>query len=212
MFELNRYGELVIDKILFEASYPILFTCVNDKEDLFLVVCCQNNKDGKKWLLTQTREKIIIDMLEDKISIREAFLKNSESQITVLLKEKFEVREHCELDWGENSIYLPKKGEYMDADPGEFDEEIDYYQRKFESKLSMLYHKPFVSICTYENISEIFAEDIAILPDNNGNMVNTSIKLKHRLNKSKKISLHSELKKTECNYNITENEDDFLAA
>jgi hypothetical protein len=135
-----------LDKILFEANYPVLFTCVNEKQELFLGVCCQNNAEGMKWLLTKTDEQNIVELLEDKISIREAFLRNPESQITIFWRNdveaggyKKEVTEHLESDWGEDSIYLPKKGEYLDADPGEFDEEIAYYR----SRLLKSYNMPF---------------------------------------------------------------------
>ncbi len=137
MFKLDNYGELVIDKIFFETYYPILFTCVNEMQDLFLCVCCQNNKNGKRWLLTRTDENNIIEMLRDKITIKEAFLKNLDVQITVFLNDEYIVTEHDEDTWGINSIYLPKEGEYIEADSEEFDEEIEYYQQRIKANREM---------------------------------------------------------------------------
>lgn len=42
--KLDSYGQLYIDKILFESYFPIIFTCVNDNKDIFISVCCQNNE------------------------------------------------------------------------------------------------------------------------------------------------------------------------
>ena len=33
---LNKYGELYIDKILFETYFPIIFTCKNENNDIFI--------------------------------------------------------------------------------------------------------------------------------------------------------------------------------
>lgn len=138
MFELKKYGELKIDNVLFEANYPVLFTCVNENDVLFLVVCCQNNAEKTKWLITKTTEEIVIDMLKDGISIREAFLKNPECQVTVQDAEELVVKEHDADDWGENSIYLPKVGEFINAAPGEIDEEIEYYSERMFRKQAQL--------------------------------------------------------------------------
>ena len=42
----EKNGTLYWDKILFESVYPILFTCKNDKNEIFVVICCQNNATG----------------------------------------------------------------------------------------------------------------------------------------------------------------------
>ena len=193
MFKLDKYGELVIDKVLFEASYPILFTCVNDAHELFLCVCCQNNAEGKKWLLTKTSANNIIEMLEDRISIREALLNNPESRITVFLNGDIDVREHDSLDWGEDSIYLPKKDECLDGEPGEFDEELSYYRKllgeRTEINRVVSYDKFFDTVQTYKNEIDLVAELLSVIPEITGDVISSSIK--QRLNKSEKLYLDS---------------------
>ena len=39
----DKYGKLYIDRILFESGFPIIFTCKNDFNEIFICVCCQNN-------------------------------------------------------------------------------------------------------------------------------------------------------------------------
>lgn len=126
---IKEYGQLMIDRIFFDAGYPMLFSCKNEKNDLFICVCCQNNSMGQKWLLSLTSPSSIIDLLQNKISIRDIFLLNNKNRISINYKnEKFEIVFDNESDWKEDSIYLPKKGEYLDGDDGEFEEDIKYYE------------------------------------------------------------------------------------
>lgn len=127
--EIKNIGKLNIDKILFEGAYPILFTCINEKNEIFLCLCCQSNENGKKWLITKTTPEIIINILKDKLTLRCAFVEYPSTQISVLysnneLQYSYNNRE----DWNyDNSRCLPDKNEYMNAEVGEFDEEIEYY-------------------------------------------------------------------------------------
>lgn len=127
----QKFGMLKIDRIIFEATYPILFVCSNEEKELFLCVCCQNNSKGKKWLITKSSSDTIVKMLKDEITIRDAFLMNPDSRITVdRINGETRIGLDAGNDWSEDSIYLPKKGEYLDADPDEFSEEIAYYQNR----------------------------------------------------------------------------------
>lgn len=125
--ELKNYGQLSIDKVLFEANFPIIFTCLNEKREIFMCVCCMNNKEGSKWLIGKTNGRIIVEMLQDKITIRQLLLEHSCGKITVDYKNGEYLVSYDNSDWNEESIYLPKEDSYMYADDGEFDEEISYF-------------------------------------------------------------------------------------
>lgn len=138
--DAKKYGILYIDKILFESAYPIIFTAKNQKEELFLCVCCQGNEKGFKWLVGKTDPVSIIDMLQDKITVRDVLLKKSFGKISVDYdKEGYRV-DFCNSDWDDNSYYLPKKDSYMFADEHEFDEEIAYFTRM----IPVEYHKSYI--------------------------------------------------------------------
>ena len=34
--KLDKFGQLFIDKILFESYFPIVFTCLNEEKDVFI--------------------------------------------------------------------------------------------------------------------------------------------------------------------------------
>ena len=131
IFDIGNLGQLTIDKIIFEANYPIFFTCVNEKSDLFLCVCCQNNTDAQKWLITRTTAEIIIDMLEGKMALRDAFLQCSNAQYVVIDDyNTTAISNGGEEYWSDDSVYLPDKDEYIEAETDEYHEEIIYYTRR----------------------------------------------------------------------------------
>lgn len=125
--ELDKYGKLYIDKILFETYFPIIFNCITDNKDMFFCVCCQNNENGCKWLVGKTNGISIAKMLQNKITIRQLLLDFSVERITVDYKNKEYAIRYNNSDWNEESKYLPKVDSYMYAEEGEFDEEIKYF-------------------------------------------------------------------------------------
>ena len=125
--KLDKYGQLYIDRVLFESYFPIIFTCVNDNNEIFICVCCQNNKKGCKWLIGKTNGINIIRMLRDEITIRQLLLEYSSGKISVDYVKNEYVVAYNNSDWDENSLYLPKDDSYMYAEDGEFDDEIAYF-------------------------------------------------------------------------------------
>lgn len=125
---IEEWGELYIDKVLFEVGYPVLFTCINDRRELFVCVCCKNNEDGAKWLINKTTAGRIVQMLKNKITLRDIFLCEGQNGYSVnSFDNKIDIIKNDAEDWGEDSIYLPKKNEYMDAEGDEYTEELLYY-------------------------------------------------------------------------------------
>ena len=125
--KINRYGQLYIDKVIFESTFPIVFSCLNDNKDVFIVVCCKRNKDEIKWLAGKTDGHSICRMLKDEITVRQLLVNESEGRITINYSNDCYSCEFDNEDWKENSIFLPKEDSYMYADEGEFDEEIRYF-------------------------------------------------------------------------------------
>lgn len=123
----DKYGKLCIDRIFFESYFPIIFTCKNESDDIFICVCCQNNDKGCKWLVGKTDGTSIIRMLKDEITIREMLCKYSSGKISVdYVNGEYRI-EYGNSDWDEDSIYLPKEDSYMFAEEGEFDDDIAYF-------------------------------------------------------------------------------------
>ena len=132
LFDFKETGLLKIDKVFFENYYPILFTCINEKGGIYICVCCQADSNIRKWLITETSPKTLIDMLSNKITIRDSFLKDKGPKFTIIynmIDKYFEIEENNLKDWdSEGSTDLPTVGEYIDAEEDEFCEEIAYFE------------------------------------------------------------------------------------
>lgn len=152
--KLDKYGQLYIDKILFESYFPIVFTCVNDNKDIFIGVCCQNNEKGCKWLLGKTNGISIVRMLRDEITIRQLLVDYSSGKISIDYKENEYSIAFNNSDWDNDSLYLPKEDSYMHAEDGEFEEEIAYFMSP-DSSNSLHYSAEY-----YKYTSEILTETI----------------------------------------------------
>lgn len=129
-FQSKETGILQFDVVLLESYHPILFTCVNEKDELFLCVCCQADKEATKWLATDVKPSTMVNMLQNQITIRDAFLLDKGKRYTVICKDKkYTLIKNDPQDWDpEKSDYLPTAGEYMDAEDDEFLEEIEHYK------------------------------------------------------------------------------------
>ncbi len=119
-----------MDIVLFESKYPILFTC-RTKDDIYLFICCTVTASIVQWIATKTNYDTLIALLEDKITIRDAFLGVTDEKILI------------EYD-GENISYrimpkkevpdslLPTAGEYMEAEEDEYKEELSIFRKRNE--------------------------------------------------------------------------------
>lgn len=123
----DRYGKFYYDKILFEAQYPIIFSCKNEYGEIFIGVCCQYNEQAHRWLLGKTEPTNIVRVLRDEITIRQLLTEYCSKRMSVAYMNGAYVMDYHSDDWEKDSIYLPKKDSYMWAEPGEFDEEIGYF-------------------------------------------------------------------------------------
>lgn len=148
-FEFSEIGALKIDKVFFESFYPILFTCRNDEGDLFLCVCCDDNKLMRKWLITKVKPTTVIELLTNKTTMRDAFLKDNGAKYSIILNnasQEYSIEIDNYDDWNsETSIDLPTTGEYIDAEEDEFLEEIQYYKYNLQKEnfLEEKFHKDY---------------------------------------------------------------------
>lgn len=136
-FDLPEVGRIAEDKVLFFGSYPVLFTCTDDRGGLYVCVCCKAEPDAKKWLITKTSPEMVLKLLKDQISIRDAFVRSSQFRYSIDWNSKNGLSVQRDgTDWDpDTSVYLPTKGEYMESDEGEFSEEIEHYEKMISKEI-----------------------------------------------------------------------------
>lgn len=119
-------SNITIDQVLFESSYPILFSG-HDNNNIYLFICHSVNSERMSWIVTRTTYDIIISMLNNKMTIRDAFLGFTSEKILLTFDKEGMHTSICDVKDIDDNI-LPTSGQYMDAEEGEFDEEIQYYE------------------------------------------------------------------------------------
>lgn len=141
--KIPKFKNIHLDTVLFESRYPILFTCVCGR-DVYLFVCCLFTNEVVKWIGTKTNDDILIKLLENKITIRDSFVTGNNKKIMidykvdgVHLNELFSTEIPPQL--------LPTVGEYMEAEEGEYFDEISHFKKRLNrqknlNKLSFYYN------------------------------------------------------------------------
>ena len=120
------FKNIIVDTILFESKYPVLFTCKNEN-DIYLFICCLVNASVVKWIGTKTDYDTLIELLENKVTIRTAFLGVTEEKILI---EYDGQHVSCKMTANIQNDLLPTAGEYMDAEEEEYAEEIAAFKQR----------------------------------------------------------------------------------
>ena len=62
--KIPDFQKVILDVILFESKYPVLFTCKNDK-DIYLFICYYVNSEKIKWIGTRTTYDNLLRLIDD---------------------------------------------------------------------------------------------------------------------------------------------------
>lgn len=147
--QIPSFNELNMDTILFESHYPVLFTCTKG-QDVYLFSCCLVNATVAKWIGTKTDYEILIQLLEDKITIQDAFL-NGEKEKILIEYNGTNVQYNVVAKEQIPNELLPTAGEYMEAEEDEFTEEIATFKSRMENfEFKIILSKNRYSVLRYE--------------------------------------------------------------
>lgn len=102
IFELPDFGNLILEHIFYMYEEPILFICKDEIGNRYLCSCCQLSE---KWVVAQVEETELIQLIEDKITIREIFESRMGTKFLIIWNG-----ESYKLDTEVPSELLPKKG------------------------------------------------------------------------------------------------------
>ena len=126
----NYLPTLYMYMVFAETLSPILFACRDDASNVYICSCHCQNAVKQEWIITQTSHNRLIDLLTDKLSIKEIFVKDKQPLYVVTVRPNDYAPEVVKKDISTLQDILPSAGYYMEADPGEFDEELKILQRE----------------------------------------------------------------------------------
>ena len=126
--KIPDFENLIMDTVLFESRYPVLFTCVCG-DDIYLFICCLVHASIVKWIGTRTDYDTLVGLLENQVTIRDAFLGVTEEKMLIEYDGKTVIRS-CVKSGEIEECLLPTAGEYMDAEEDEFTDELANFKRR----------------------------------------------------------------------------------
>lgn len=126
IFYQDNQKRFYYDYIFFEATYPIFFSCTDEK-NIYIVTLCDNRKE-LRWILAQTAESQLVNIMKNKITMYDVYL-NSDTYYVITKKHNIMKCELCD-DKSINKIDFPTKGEYFEAD----EEELADYMAHINNK------------------------------------------------------------------------------
>ncbi len=136
--DMQPIGKLFYNRILLDSYSPIFFTCIDKQNNHYLVAFYYDEHDIKKWLLTQVNPLLMIDLLKDQISIRNAFVEaNIDKYELVYHKGHYRLIKQPISHWKDlNNVSLPRTDAFLEVEKGEFDDDIAYFEMCFKHDFS----------------------------------------------------------------------------
>ena len=129
MFRINNQN-LYEDLVFIDGIYPVLFTCVDSLKYTYLCACYFADHSKTLWLVTKTEPERLIELLNNKETIREMFESDELWMICKSKSKKYiQVIKIADLKNFDKNAF-PAEGEYMDADAEEFVEEISILKKR----------------------------------------------------------------------------------
>lgn len=122
---------LYMDLILAEFRHPILFTCLDERENMYIVTCFHTDAQETDWLIAETTPVQIIELLRNSRTIRNAF--PDDNSFVYLAKAlrgttgiSVEKRRANEIP----TEFFPTPDILMDGDEDEFKEELSILRKR----------------------------------------------------------------------------------
>lgn len=131
LFKINDL-ELKLDLVLVDFIYPVLFTCLDEFDNMYIAACYRADGQSREWVIADTTPGKVVSLLKNEIQIREMFLHVSLWNAVLLAEDDFpNIRPVTAKELDAN--VLPTAGEYMDADSDEFESEIEELSKRARS-------------------------------------------------------------------------------
>ena len=154
----NVLPEMYYYMTFLEAARPILFVCKDEKENVFICSCHCAKASKCEWIVAPTTYNRLIELLTDKITIRDIFtIDNDDLYIVTVTRDSGQSILKVSVADIDDTI-LPTAGYYMDAEDDEFTEELE----ELNTKLAIREEFNSITFCgVYRTVIERFKLEIS---------------------------------------------------
>lgn len=141
-FELPHVGELELEHVFYMLDgEPILFVCTDPAGLRYLCSCCLMYE---KWVVGQTKESALLDLIDDKVTIREVFEKFCGSKFLVSWNgETFSLSHDCP------DSLLPRTGAMLELEREKTGAYRETLHRKKQQDLFQALEQAHQFVCPY---------------------------------------------------------------
>lgn len=187
-------GNLSLDCVFFEfESEPIIFTCTDNKNNLFLCLCSEI-RYGQKWIVSKCEIKTLKALIDEKIDIATAICEPPRLIVITMDmegKENSKIIATKEID----KLDLPKENTYLRCDRGQLS---NYLWKKM-----YLTQAFFNKEINYNGIINSYNSSIKTIAQDFLNQINKSIDTAYNKNiKNTSKMLYEILSKTNKENNV----------
>lgn len=122
-----EFGDLNLDYVFFDEQYPILFTAVNKKNELFIVLNFET-RGYQKWLISKTDYLNLMYMIYNQIPMVDVFKNDTHKKCIAVWDYtnkamSYEIVEFANID----PIDLPASDFYFEADKEEIESFLNHF-------------------------------------------------------------------------------------
>lgn len=150
------------DMVLVEAERPILFTCVDKSDYLYICACHCANGEKCEWLVAHTDPIEMIELLTDKREIRNMF--PADKNIWVVTQRKDGTQVRLSKDRKALETILPTEGYYMDVEPDEFTDELMILRHRLDEWTTVEDEPQIISCSMPINVEYVLKRTQAVYP------------------------------------------------
>ncbi len=119
------YGNLIMEQIIVEYVYPLLSVLKDNSGNRYLCMCF-DTRGSQQWIVAPISTSVLIKLLTNKVTLDYPF-KKSNNHIILAIRNYEKRSDSFSLLTPSNitAECLPKPGEYLDAEPDEWEAYID---------------------------------------------------------------------------------------
>ncbi|QHI73814.1 hypothetical protein [Aminipila terrae] len=168
-FRISEQIELVIEKVLVQLDVPLMLSCRDKENNLYIALCVEEEEEYTRYLVVRSSNTKLAQMLSDKITMRELF---SDKEYPIAwfcdLSVDGQLKNVVSYDGKIKDAYLPLENEYFEnenedlfkyveklenCDCVSFNFLVDY---EFKEELYKNYYDQIASIKNWEKYDTIF--------------------------------------------------------
>ena len=120
-----KYGNLSVEQVLVEYVYPLLSVLKDSAGNRYLCMCF-DTRGTQQWLIAPISPSNLIKLLTNRLTLKDSFVKDTETVVYAF--RNYETKTDSFLPMAAEKVpqeYLPEAGEYLDAEPDEWEAYIE---------------------------------------------------------------------------------------